>query len=55
MRPPLVLDEVIDGIGILFRAHVDHAMDVVNIKLIKVGGFTWRASSAISVLRWESR
>ena len=36
----MVLDEIIDGIPILLRAHADHAMDVVNIKLSKVGGLT---------------
>ena len=37
---PFVLDEVIDGIGILLRAHADQAMDVVNIKISKLGGLT---------------
>lgn len=37
---PFVLDEVIDGIGILLRAHADQAMDVVNIKISKFGGLT---------------
>jgi cis-L-3-hydroxyproline dehydratase len=39
-RRPMVLDEIIDGIPVLLRAHADHAMDVVNIKLSKVGGLT---------------
>ncbi len=39
-RLPMVLDEIIDGIPVLLRAHADHAMDVVNIKLSKVGGLT---------------
>ncbi|MBV9220087.1 MAG: mandelate racemase/muconate lactonizing enzyme family protein [Methylobacteriaceae bacterium] len=39
-RLPMVLDEVIDGVGMLLRAHADQAMDVVNIKLGKVGGIT---------------
>jgi L-alanine-DL-glutamate epimerase-like enolase superfamily enzyme len=37
---PFVLDEVIDGVGMLARAHGDRAMDVVNIKISKFGGLT---------------
>ncbi len=37
---PFVLDETIDGIGILLRAAGDLAMDVVNIKISKFGGLT---------------
>jgi L-alanine-DL-glutamate epimerase-like enolase superfamily enzyme len=37
---PFVLDECIDGIGMLSRGHADHAMDVVNIKISKFGGLT---------------
>lgn len=37
---PFVLDEVVDGIGMLMRAHADRAMDVVNIKISKFGGLT---------------
>jgi cis-L-3-hydroxyproline dehydratase len=37
-RHPFILDETIDGIAALLRAHADQAMDVVNIKLSKVGG-----------------
>jgi L-alanine-DL-glutamate epimerase-like enolase superfamily enzyme len=37
---PFVLDEVIDGIDMLLRGHADRAMDVVNIKISKVGGLT---------------
>jgi L-alanine-DL-glutamate epimerase-like enolase superfamily enzyme len=37
---PLVLDESLDSIGTLLRAHADHAMDVVNIKISKLGGIT---------------
>jgi L-alanine-DL-glutamate epimerase-like enolase superfamily enzyme len=37
---PFILDETIDGIATLLRAHGDQAMDVVNIKLSKVGGLT---------------
>jgi L-alanine-DL-glutamate epimerase-like enolase superfamily enzyme len=35
-----VLDEVIDGIDVLIRAHADGAMDVVNLKISKLGGLT---------------
>ena len=37
---PFVLDENIDGLPILLRAHGDDAMDVVNIKISKFGGLT---------------
>jgi len=37
---PFVLDETIDGIDVLLRAHADGAMDVVNIKISKFGGLT---------------
>lgn len=37
---PLVLDEVIDGVDILLRGHADRAMDVVNLKISKLGGLT---------------
>ncbi|MDP3073908.1 MAG: mandelate racemase/muconate lactonizing enzyme family protein [Opitutaceae bacterium] len=37
---PLVLDEIIDDLGILLRARADHAMDVVNLKISKLGGLT---------------
>ncbi len=37
---PFVLDEVIDGMDVLLRAHADRAMDVVNIKISKFGGLT---------------
>ena len=37
---PFVLDEVIDGFAPLVRAHADRAMDVVNLKISKVGGLT---------------
>jgi cis-L-3-hydroxyproline dehydratase len=39
-RQPMVLDETIDGVAMLLRAHADNAMDVVNIKLSKVGGLS---------------
>ncbi len=37
---PFVLDESIDGIDVLLRAHADGAMDVVNIKISKLGGLS---------------
>jgi L-alanine-DL-glutamate epimerase-like enolase superfamily enzyme len=37
---PFVLDEVIDSLEALLRGHADRAMDVVNIKISKLGGLT---------------
>ena len=37
---PFILDEIIDSPAMLLRAHSDRAMDIVNIKLSKVGGLT---------------
>ena len=37
---PFVLDEVIDGIDVLMRAHADGAADAVNLKISKLGGLT---------------
>ena len=37
---PFVLDESMDGIAMLMRGHADGAMDVVNIKIGKLGGLT---------------
>jgi cis-L-3-hydroxyproline dehydratase len=37
---PFVLDEVIDGIDMIVRGVADHAMDVINLKISKVGGLT---------------
>ena len=37
---PFVLDENIDGLEILLRAKADLAMDVVNLKISKLGGLT---------------
>ncbi len=37
---PFVLDEVVDGIDMVVRAVADHAMDVINLKISKVGGLT---------------
>lgn len=37
---PCVLDESMDGLGMVLRGHADRAMDVINLKLSKVGGLT---------------
>ena len=37
---PFVLDESIDSIRALLRANGDHAMDVINLKISKLGGLT---------------
>ena len=37
---PFVLDEVIDGTGMLVRGIAEDAMDVINLKISKVGGLT---------------
>jgi L-alanine-DL-glutamate epimerase-like enolase superfamily enzyme len=37
---PFVLDEVIDSLDVLLRGHADGAMDVVNLKISKLGGLT---------------
>ena len=37
---PFVLDEVIGGVGDLMRGIADGAMDVINLKISKVGGLT---------------
>ncbi|MDZ4864228.1 MAG: cis-3-hydroxy-L-proline dehydratase [Gemmatimonadota bacterium] len=37
---PFVLDEVIDDIMMVLRGHQDQAMDVINLKISKVGGLT---------------
>lgn len=37
---PFVLDENIDDLGMLLRAKADSAMDVVNLKISKLGGLT---------------
>jgi L-alanine-DL-glutamate epimerase-like enolase superfamily enzyme len=37
---PFVLDEVVDGIDMLVRGVADRAMDVINLKISKVGGLT---------------
>src|SRR3982751_5069101 len=37
---PFVLDETIDSVGMLLRGHADQAMDVVNLKISKLGGLT---------------
>ena len=37
---PFVLDEVIDHISMIVRGRADQAMDVVNLKISKLGGLT---------------
>ena len=37
---PFVLDETIDSLEVLLRARADLAMDVVNLKISKLGGLT---------------
>ncbi|HEY3898535.1 MAG TPA: cis-3-hydroxy-L-proline dehydratase [Chthoniobacter sp.] len=37
---PFILDESIDDLGVLLRAKADLAMDVVNLKISKLGGLT---------------
>lgn len=37
---PFVLDETIDSLETFLRAHRDQAMDVINIKISKVGGLS---------------
>lgn len=37
---PMVLDEVITGIGPLMRAYQQRAMDAINLKISRVGGLT---------------
>jgi L-alanine-DL-glutamate epimerase-like enolase superfamily enzyme len=40
VKLPFILDENIDGIEMLLRAHHDRAMDVINLKISKVGGIS---------------
>jgi cis-L-3-hydroxyproline dehydratase len=37
---PFVLDEVIDDVHMVLRGYADKAMDVINLKISKVGGLT---------------
>jgi L-alanine-DL-glutamate epimerase-like enolase superfamily enzyme len=37
---PFVLDEVMDDVHMLLRGYADQAMDVINLKISKVGGLT---------------
>ncbi|SPE43356.1 Mandelate racemase/muconate lactonizing protein [Candidatus Sulfopaludibacter sp. SbA3] len=37
---PFILDELVDSVDMLVEAAGDHAMDVINLKLSKVGGLT---------------
>lgn len=42
---PFVLDETIDSLDVLLRGRADHAMDVVNLKISKLGGLTRTAQA----------
>ena len=42
---PFVLDENIDSLDVLLRARADLAMDVVNLKIAKLGGLTRTAQA----------
>ncbi len=42
---PFILDENIDGLDVLLRAHADGAMDCVNLKISKLGGLTRTAQA----------
>ena len=37
---PIVLDEVVDCLAMVVRGFADQAMDVINLKISKVGGLT---------------
>jgi L-alanine-DL-glutamate epimerase-like enolase superfamily enzyme len=37
---PFILDETITDVAALLRGHADGAMDVINLKISKVGGLT---------------
>lgn len=37
---PFILDENVDSIAMLVRAHADDAMDAINLKISKLGGLT---------------
>ena len=39
-RRPFILDENIDSLKMLLNAYHDHSMDVINLKISKVGGLT---------------
>lgn len=40
IQQPMILDESVDGLEMLLRANVDLAVDVVNLKISKLGGLT---------------
>ncbi|MBT8078304.1 MAG: mandelate racemase/muconate lactonizing enzyme family protein, partial [Gammaproteobacteria bacterium] len=37
---PFILDETIDSLDVLLKAHHDRAMDAINLKISKVGGLS---------------
>ena len=52
---PFVLDESIDGVPALLRAHADGAMDAVNLKIGKVGGLTRARQMRDLCVRWATQ
>ena len=53
---PFILDEVMDSLAMVVRGYADQAMDVINLKISKVGGLTRaRGRSAICAFRSASR
>lgn len=49
---PFVLDENIDSLGMLLRGKADLAMDVVNLKISKLGGLTRTKQARDLASRW---
>ena len=49
-----MLDEVIDGLDMVVRGHADGAMDVVNLKISKVGGLTRARQIRDLCVAWAS-
>jgi cis-L-3-hydroxyproline dehydratase len=37
---PFILDEVVDSLSMVVRGHAEQAMDIINLKISKVGGLT---------------
>ncbi len=37
---PMILDECMDSLAMLLRGYQDHAMDLVNLKISRIGGLT---------------
>lgn len=49
---PFILDESIDCVEALLRAHQDKAMDAFNLKISKVGGLTRARQVRFLLLSW---